>query len=51
MHKEEKEELRLRFKLLVLALATHFGSTETCRDLLLNLISMLLIFGIINIYL
>ena len=32
MHKEAKEELRLRFKLLVLELATHFGPTETCRD-------------------
>jgi transposase InsO family protein len=32
MHKEAREELRLRFKLLVLELATHFGPTETCRD-------------------
>lgn len=32
MHKEAKEELRLRFKLLVLELATHFGPTKTCRD-------------------
>lgn len=32
MHKEAREELRLRFKLLVLELATHFGPTKTCRD-------------------
>jgi len=32
MHKEARDELRLRFKLLVLELATHFGPTETCRD-------------------
>ncbi|GAI73474.1 unnamed protein product [marine sediment metagenome] len=32
MHKEAREELRLRFKILVLELATHFGPTKTCRD-------------------
>ena len=32
MHKEAREELRQRFKLLVLELATHFGPTKTCRD-------------------
>ena len=32
MHKEAREELRLRFKLLVLELATHFGPTKTCKD-------------------
>jgi len=32
MHKEAKEELRLRFKLLVLEWSTHFGPTETCQE-------------------
>lgn len=32
MHKEAREELRLRFKLLVLEFATHFGPTKACRD-------------------
>lgn len=32
MHKKAREELRLRFKLLVLEWITHFGPTETCRD-------------------
>ncbi len=32
MHKEAREELRLRFKLLVLEWASHFGITETCRE-------------------
>ncbi len=32
MHKEAREELRLRFKLLVLEWASHFGVTETCRE-------------------
>ena len=32
MHKEAREELRFRFKLLILELAAHFGPTKTCRD-------------------
>jgi len=32
MHKEAKEELRLRFKLMILDYASHFGPTETCRE-------------------
>jgi len=30
MHKEAKEELRLRFKLMIQDYASHFGPTETC---------------------
>ena len=32
MHKEAGEELRVRFKLVVLEQANHFGVTKTCRE-------------------
>ena len=32
MHKESREELRIRFKLVVLEHANHFGVTKTCRE-------------------
>jgi len=32
MHKEAKEELRVRFKLLVLELASHLGVTKACGE-------------------
>ncbi len=32
MHKEAREELHLRFKLLVLEWSTHFGPTEACQE-------------------
>lgn len=32
MHKEAREELHLRFKLLVLEWSTHFGPTKACRE-------------------
>ena len=32
MHKEAKEELRIRLKLVVLELAHHFGATKSCRE-------------------
>lgn len=32
MHPEAKKELRLRFKLIVLDYANHFGPSETCRE-------------------
>ena len=33
MHKEAKEELRVRFKLTVLEYANHLGVTKACREL------------------
>jgi len=32
VHKETREELGIRFKLVVLELADHFGVTKTCRE-------------------
>ena len=32
MYKEAREEICLRFKLLVLEWSTHFGPTKTCRE-------------------
>ena len=32
MHKEAREELDVKFKLIVLDLAEQFGVTKTCRD-------------------
>ncbi len=32
MHKETREELRVRLKLVVLEYAKHFGVTKTCRE-------------------
>lgn len=32
MHKEAREELRVRLKLVVLELANHFGVTKACRE-------------------
>ncbi|MCB0017788.1 MAG: helix-turn-helix domain containing protein, partial [Anaerolineales bacterium] len=32
MHKEAREELRVRFKVLALDLAAHLGATRTCRE-------------------
>jgi transposase InsO family protein len=32
MHKEAREELGIKFKLVVLELADHFGVTKTCRE-------------------
>jgi transposase InsO family protein len=32
MHKEAREELRVRLKLVVLEYANHFGATKTCRE-------------------
>ena len=31
MHKEAREELRVRLKLVVLELANHFGVTKACK--------------------
>ena len=32
MHKEAREELRVRFKLMLLEYASYFGVIETCRE-------------------
>ena len=32
MHKEAREELKVRFKLVVLEHADHFGTTNACRE-------------------
>jgi len=32
MHKEAREELRVRLKLVVLEHANHFGVTKACRE-------------------
>ena len=32
MHKEAREELKVRFKLVVLEHADHFGATNACRE-------------------
>jgi transposase len=32
MHKEAREELRVRFKLVILELASHFGVRKICQE-------------------
>ena len=32
MHKEAREELRVRFKLVVLELTSYFGATKICKE-------------------
>jgi hypothetical protein len=32
MHKEAREELEVRFKLVVLDFASHIGVTKACRE-------------------